>query len=327
MKSLVLSSKTSAAFVATPNLAREQGLLDHLLPFLVCVLVGFATSSTLEAQNKSRRTAAAKAKQSKAEKQRAWIVFDYNPTVLDSDYAKSEYVFVASNADGNTQAVRYGPYNPAIIGVYEGKLPAAEVVRLVDKARLVIPKASRITKPYVGSCDSITFQLSVTPNNDPSSQTFMPDPGCLMVMPKDIAEMVEQLHTIWRRLNESPLAFGYIRSFPLNEEFLKSPQRTPGQFTLIEKIPPKLQAIVRNARKQPAKFYAVTRTQYDQLMAFTRYPSHAFDFVVVDNRRGYSITLAQSRKRALQPAKEESSRRVTTSERSVFFLKAGQRRP
>jgi hypothetical protein len=327
MKSLVLSSKTLAAFVAGPNRVWRQALSDHILLFLISVLVAFATSSTLKAQNKNRRAATAKAKQAKAEKQKVWIVFEYYPAVLVMDYQKSELAFVAINSDGSTQAVRYGPYNPTIIGVYEGKLPKAEVALLLDKVRIVIPKASRITKPYVGSCDSNGFQLSVTPNNDLASQTFMPDPGCLMVMPKDIAELVEQLRTIWMRLYESPLAFGYIKSFSLSEEFLKSPQRTPKQSILIEKIPPKLRAILRNARKQSPKFYAVTRTQYEQLTAFTRYPSHPFDFTVVDNGRGYSITLAQSRKPALPPSKEESSRGITTSERSVFFPTAGQRRP
>ena len=288
----------SESFVAGPNRALRQLVLDRIFPFLFCVLVAFAISSTLEAQNKNQR-AAVKATQAKAEKQKVGIVFDYNPTVLDSDYVKSELAFVAISADGSTQAVRYGPYNPAIMGVYEGKLPKAEVAHLVDKARMVIPKASRIGEPYVGSCDANSFQMSLIPQKGPGLQPFMLYPGCLIVMPKDITEMVDEMRMMWKRLNESPLAYGYIRSLPLNEDFLKSPQRSTKQSISIEKFPPKLRPIVRSAQKQTPKFYAVTRTQYDQLLALTSDPSH---FYVMDNGRAYSLSgFFLSRKSPLSP--------------------------
>jgi hypothetical protein len=294
MEPLTLKAKT---FVAILNGAWRQLLLYRIVPFLVCALIAFAPSN-LEAQKKNSRAATAKATQSKAEKQRARIVFDYNPAVLDLNFGKSEFAFVAINADGSTQAVRYGPYNPAIIGVYEGKLPEVEVAYLVDKARMVIPKASEITEPYVGSCDADSFQMSLTPQNGPRAQTFMPDPGCLIVMPKDIMELVEEMRIMWRRLNESPLAYGYIRSFPLNEDFLKSPQRTAKQFVSIKKFPAKLRAIVREARKHTPKFYAVTRAQYDQLLALISDPYH---FYVIDNGLGYSLALFLSRERSTPP--------------------------
>ncbi|HBB89887.1 MAG TPA: hypothetical protein DC047_19970 [Blastocatellia bacterium] len=71
-------------------------------------------------------------------------VFDYYPSPLSPSAKDSEYVFVSIAGDGSTQAVRYGPYNPAIVAVYEGKLPKADVVRLVARTQLAIPKLPRL---------------------------------------------------------------------------------------------------------------------------------------------------------------------------------------
>lgn len=280
-----------------PKGARRQPLLDRVLLLLVFILVAFAPVC-LEAQathgRKNPGAATAKSQSSRSQNQKPQLLFNYYPAVLGKPFKESEMVFVAIAKDGSTQAVRYGPYNPAIIAVYEGKLPKADVARLVARTQLAIPKASEINIPYAVSCDAETFELSINPPD--GAQSFMQYPGCLIVMPKDIMELVEEMRTLWRRLDESRLAYGYVRSFPLNEDFLKSPQRTAKQFVSIEKFPPQLRAIARDARKQTPKFYALSQKQYGQLLALTRDPSHSFDLKVVDNGRGYSLKLVQSRK-------------------------------
>lgn len=285
----------SESFVAGPNRARRQRLLNHILQLLVCVLVASATSSTLEAQNKNERAATVKAKQSKAEKQRAWIVFEYNPAALDLNYAKSEYAFVAINSDGSAQAVRYGPYHPTIIGVYEGKLPKAEVALLLDKARTVIPKASKIGAPYVGSCDADSFQMSVISQRSKVIESKISNFACLPVMPKEIFELAQEMRTVWKRLSKVPLAYGYLRRSPFEAHLLKSAELSSSQLIAVSKLSRDRRAIIRNAIKHSPKFYALSREQYDQLKALTHYPSRPFDFDVVDNGRGYSLALVQSR--------------------------------
>jgi hypothetical protein len=300
MKSLVLRSKTSEAFVAARNRAREQALLDHIFPFLVCALVAFATSSTLEAQNKHRRAATVKAEQPKAENQRAWIVFEYDPVVLDLNYAKSEYVFVAINSDGSAQAVRYGPYNPAIIGVYEGKLPNAEVALLLDKVRRVIPKASKIGEPYVGSCDADSFQMSVISHRSKVIESKISNFACLPVMPKEIFEFAQEMRTLWQQLSEVPLAYGYLRRSPFEAYLLKSAEQSSSQLNVVGKLSRDRQAIIRSAIKQSPKFYPLSRAQYDRLIALSRYPSRPSDFVVVDDGHSYLLEFVQSRNGGLQ---------------------------
>jgi hypothetical protein len=317
MKSLAVRSKTSETFVAGLNRARRQPLLDHILPFLVCVLVAFTTSSTLEAQNKNRRDATVKAKQAKAEKQEAWIVFEYNPAALVLNYEKSEFEFVAINSGGSAQAVRFGPYNPAIFGVYEGKLPKAEVALLLDKVRTVIPKASEIAKPYVGSCDADSFQLSITSQRSTVIQSKMPDLACLPLMPKEIFELAQEMRTVWQRLGKVPLAYGYLRRSPFEAYLLKSAELSSSQLIAVSKLSRDRQAIIRNAIRQSPKFYALSRAQYDRLMALSRYPSRPFDFAVVDDGRSYLLAFVQSRKGELQPSKDNRvERRLFRNEAS-----------
>lgn len=59
------------------------------------------------------------------------VLFEYNPPPLSADFKNSEYVFVWLATDGSTQVVRYGPYDPSVIAVYEGKLPMADATRLI----------------------------------------------------------------------------------------------------------------------------------------------------------------------------------------------------
>jgi hypothetical protein len=291
----------SESFVAGANRALQQLVLYQVFPFLFCVLVAFASPSTVEAQNQNRSAATVKAKQAKAEKQKVGIVFEYNPAALDLNYAKSEFAFVAINTDGSAQAVRYGPYNPAIIGVYEGKLPKAEVALLLNRLRTVIPKASEIAKPYVGFCDSDSFQLSLIAQRSTVVESKMPDFGCLPAMPKEIRELVKDMRVIWQRLSKVPLAYGYLRRSPFEAYLLKSAEQSSSQLIAVSKLSRDRQAIIRNAIKHFPKFYALTRGQYDQLMALSHYPSRPFDFAVVDDGRSHLLELVQSRKRGLQP--------------------------
>src|SRR5437870_3595920 len=105
-----------------PQMLKFRSLL--ILAFLV-----FATTASSIAQEESKRPVPkpsvkhlAKSRASGSQRKIAQIVFHYYPAALSLDFKDSEFVFVVIAGDGTTQAVRYGPYNPAIIAVYEGKL-------------------------------------------------------------------------------------------------------------------------------------------------------------------------------------------------------------
>jgi len=113
------------------------------------------------------------------------------------------------------------------------------------------------------------------------------------------------MRTVWKRLSEVPLAYGYLRRSPFEEYLLKSAEQSSSQLNAVSKLSRDRQTIIRNAIKHLPNFYALSRAQYDLLMALTRYPSHPSDFNVVDKGRGYSLKLVQSRKGGLQPSKEK----------------------
>src|SRR5205807_1415877 len=144
-----------------------------------------------------------------------------------------------------------------------------------------------ITKPYIGSCDAERFQLSVDYQRPWVSQNKMAERACLLVMPQEIRDFVQEMREVWKQLNESPLAYGYVRSIPLERDFLKSAKSNPKRFVSIRKLAPRLQAIVRNVGKQTPRFYALRRLDYEQLRASAKDPAH---FYVVDNDHGYFLT-------------------------------------
>ncbi len=217
----------------------------------------------------------------------AQISFHYYPSPFDWNYKNLEFVFVVIAGDGTAQAVLRGPYNPAIIGVYEGTLPEATVEHFIVRAEEIIPKASEITKPYIGSCDAESFQLSVDYQRPSVSQNKRVPDACLLVMPQEIRDFVEEIRGVWKQLNQSTLAYGYVRSFPLEGDLLKSAKSNPKRFVSIRKLAPRLQAIVRNVGKQTPKFYALRQVDYEQLRASTNDPAH---FYVIDNDHGYFLT-------------------------------------
>ena len=230
------------------------------------------------------------------------VLFEYNPSPFSVDFKKSEYVFVRMAADGNTQVLRYGPYNPSIIAVYEDKLPKADVTRLIAASQSAIPTASKLNAPFKTSCDADNFQLAITSRNEIEEPGDSSYPFCLPVMPKEIRELVEEMRSLWKRLPESRLAYAYVRSFVFEKDFLKSPYRNIKQFVSIEKFPPKLRATVRNASKRSPRFYPVSRTQYEQLLSFASDPGR---FYVIDGSRGFSLLLRLSRINSQQtPLKE-----------------------
>jgi hypothetical protein len=219
------------------------------------------------------------------------LVLDYYPSGLFAT-KDSELFSVVIGSDGRTQAVRYGFYDPAIIAVYEGTITRADVGRLVARARAAIPKAVQKNIQYQGSCDSESFQMSLNYQNPSQTKSTLPYPICLPVMPREIFDLVEEMRGLWKRLPESRLADGYVQSFVFEKDFLKSPHRNIKQFAPIQKFPPRLRAIVRDATKHSPKFYPISRARLEALRALRSDPSH---FFVIDNGRGYSLDLYAAR--------------------------------
>ena len=269
-----------------------QARLDLVVSLLFLTLFALAPSCLNAQTARSYKTSAiatAKSQASRTQGQGARILFDYHPSPLVP--TSNEHVFVTIAKDGTTQAVRYGSYSPAIIAVYEGRIPPAEVARLMSRMESVIPRASEINKPYAGSCDADQFQLSLSFLNRSATPLSMPSPGCLLMMPEEIRAAVAELRIIWQRLNERRLEHAYLRSFPFAKDHLNS-SRKPQHFVSIKKMSPKLRAVVRNASVRTPRFYGISQAQYNQLRALTSDPS---TLNVIDKGRAYYLPLLLSR--------------------------------
>lgn len=285
-------------FITGPKRHHRILLISFLLLSLAIASAAGAGDSGVGESDRaiSKAAASSKSQAAKTKGPSSRILFDYYPSPLFP--RSSEHVFVAIANDGITQAVRYGQHSPAIIAVYEGRIPKAEVVRLTSLMESVIPKAAEINKPYVGSCDADQFQLSLSSQNRSVTQLSMAEPGCLLMMPEEIRRAVEEMRTMWRRLNEARLMYGYVRSFPLSEDFLKSIPQNARRFVSIRRFRPKLRAIVRNAIRQTPKYDGLNQAQSEHLKSLASGSSH---FYVIDNGAVHSLMLILSRKPSQSP--------------------------
>jgi hypothetical protein len=226
------------------------------------------------------------------------LLFNFQPGLTSRAREESEFVSVAIAKNGSTQIVRYAEYQPSIIAVYEGSIPGADVARLFASAESIIPRASRISMPYIGSCDSDVFDLSLIQQNSSAIQTQ--EGFCLIVMPADIQGLVQELRVMWKRLRETPIAYGYVRTVRLSEDDLKSLDTKSTQFFSMQRVSPKLRVLLRKANGPAPRYYGLSKAQFAELASLAVGPLFLYfngpmHFYVRDNGRVYSLALFESR--------------------------------
>jgi hypothetical protein len=194
------------------------------------------------------------------------IVFEYDPSGLDAQTGESVFSSVA--VDGVTQVVRYRSDNRSIIGVYEGRLLETERAKLVSQSESLIPKASDINKPYVGSCDADSFSLSLVDQNHIVDPSTKPDRICLLAMTKEIRDLVEELRTLWKRMSATTLSYGYGKVSPAKRK-LSAAETKEKPVISIRRLTPTLKNKVRTMTKNSPKFIGLSNSEYDQLLALS----------------------------------------------------------
>lgn len=194
------------------------------------------------------------------------ILFEYHSSGMAGNPEASEDLFVLVAIDGRAQVVRYRIYNPRVIAVYGSRLPESERVRLVALAEASIPKASEINRPYIGSCDTDGFEVSLLNGDHFPVLSTRPNTICLVPMPKEIRDFVEEIKNLWKRLDESPLAYGYARTFPANLNNSKVSRSELGHIVSLRTLPAKLKVKVRAMTRATREFSGICQTEYKQLV-------------------------------------------------------------
>lgn len=170
-----------------------------------------------------------------------------------------------------------------IDAVYEGTLPEAETMRFVGRAKQassewVIPKVQR------GPRDDALFRMVVLPTGSSDEKSVFG--GQLGDASERTRSLVEDLLTLWNRLEKAPAAEAYIRSIPLLKEELKRIEANEQRRVLtLAEIPVELQPLVTKSLSQPRDFVPLTRTQHDQLLDFRQ-------FIVTNNGFSYRLSLS-----------------------------------
>ena len=283
---MISRSVTDLAAAAVPPKPND-GVADIIREALVGPrFVSFtdAEVATTEAWGATPQTNGSRNLRPQSHKRR--VLFEYHPSGLRARPEESESLLVSITVDGKTKAVRYRFSNPAIIAVYEGRLSETERDRLVDRAEALSPKAWQINQPYIGSCDSDSFELSVSKYHRPTSWR-RPAQLCLIIMPKEIRDFVDEMRVLWKRMSEMPLAYSYGRAFPANRDLRKAVKREARPLISIGKLSAKLRKKILSMIENPAEFTEISQSEHNQLLTVS---GGASQFYIIANRSHYFLT-------------------------------------
>jgi hypothetical protein len=221
------------------------------------------------------------------ESQREEIRFSFHPRWREQ---VQEDVFLTINADGKADAVFNDYDGTSITGVYEGKLPKAEVSRMSAKIRAVLRQTK---KPESGNGvirEGDLFYLSVIRKTGAVEQR-----GGVVERVPEVRPVIEELRALLKRLRKTPLSHAYIRAASIENDRLPSLLKEGKlRFISFHDFPRELQSVVRNALNKSFGFIALNQSQYDQLKTYTTFG----ELYVTEGSTGYKLTLLPSQDRA-----------------------------
>ncbi|MDQ3684573.1 MAG: hypothetical protein M3430_03105 [Acidobacteriota bacterium] len=206
--------------------------------------------------------------------------------------------FVLLHSNGQAQTVRYSRYSTTVIAVHQGTLHQTEATRLLARVREALRR--EIPNKIEREFDDL-FDLSL---RDQSAADEKIIGGEIENAPEDVRALVEEMCSLWKRLEEVSPADAYIRSAPIAKDRLALLLRERKlRFTSPREFPPDLQPIVTDSISGPGDFRPLSRVQYNRLLAWR---SHGYDFFVLDNSLGHQLTLYLTRKQTTPAPKGDS---------------------
>jgi hypothetical protein len=187
---------------------------------------------------------------------------------LDSKINDSLYLTIRDS--GQAQAVLYDP--PSVItSVRRGTLPSEEVGRLLARLRETLKTAAqhKIDETIIREGDSFFLNLDCGTNRVGEFGGRVED------WPDSVKSLVNDLRSLWRRLDKQGPSYGYIRAVRIEKNRFDSILKEGRiSFKSIRDYPPDLRAVITKAVECPLDFHDVTRVEMDKLLTHTLTITH-----------------------------------------------------
>lgn len=267
------------------SLLRRRLQNKFLSTLLLCLLAGGLTSYPAQ-QKPSAPMARSTNGISKKPDSSIEIRFDYYPPVGEIEPSGSGLVFVSIHEDGEAKVIRYGPYfKTDSVRVYQGILSRQVTSQLITRIRKALSEWSPKRVYDDGFQDENIFHLAVAPKNSLPIEIKY---SGLLGTSSEVMSVVDELRMLWKRLDEVPAAYAYVRSKPIIQQFQDVGPIKNAHHISVQKFPQQLRHRITNAINGPLAFHALTRSQVKQLLVVT---SNQYQFAVERKGLSHGLTL------------------------------------
>lgn len=219
---------------------------------------------------------------------RTEIYLDFRP------FTSPISTFLLLHRDGQVRVVNYNPYLLIVTNMYKKILPEQVVDRLFDRIKEPdFREPLQLKKMYGGNGLSRGDQFHILVRNGGTEECF----GFVPDAPPVVSTLIEELLVMSKQFEEMSLADAYLRSKSITKEYLKELRRKETRrFIQLNEFPSDVQPIIIDTINYPGNFYALNRTQYEQLITGL---SQGNEIFIVADKAFYQVTLYHSNKRTL----------------------------
>jgi len=209
------------------------------------------------------------------------IRLDFTPA------SNSVSTFVNLCEDGWVKIIKYDRYQCKVFSISSKKLSSVDVKKILNKIREPsfqdFLNHENINERGIEPLDLFRLYLKVP--NDVAKEVF----GIVEGSPKVVQSLIKNLLELENNLDKDRLDKGYTRSIAIKKKRLERLQKAKNiRFASLEQFPIKIQPILREVLNNPYDFFALSETQYNQLLTWV---SHGHDFFILNNDSGYQLTL------------------------------------
>jgi len=192
--------------------------------------------------------------------------------------------FVHLHGNGRISVVHYLHNRLYVVAIYKGILQEGTLSQLLTKTQKPTFYKALRQKHFsgIGLSRGDQFYLSFQAQGDTTEECF----GFVEDAPEVIRSIIKDLLSQDKQLGKTSLAEAYMRSKPIAKERLEKLRRA-GQirFMPLHEFPRDLQMILISAISGPLGFYALSLSDYNQLLMRGR------EFFIIDNNFGYQLNL------------------------------------
>jgi hypothetical protein len=199
--------------------------------------------------------------------------------------------FIVLKSGGQMRSFQFSPYQLLVTAVAEGTISKSEVTALLHQLQdHAIAEAFR-KKDYsgVGLSRGDQAHLAVL-DADGSRRECL---GFVEDMPQEVQSLLQKFRKQMDGLPATTMAEAYLRSQPIPSNRLAIIQQQ-GKLRVwkLTELPREMQSLLQTALENPALFYPLGKSQYEQLLAFN---SSQAELYVTHAGRGGKLSLFSRR--------------------------------